>query len=132
MPQTNLELIRGLYQAFARGDAAAVLATMDPQVVWNEAENFPYAEGNPYAGPGAIAQGVFLRLATEWEGFAASPHTFHDAGDTVVVEGRYTGRFKQTGRELNAQFAHIYWLREGRVVRFQQYTDTAQAVRVTG
>ena len=63
MPQENVGLVRSLYDAFGRGDVPVVLAAMDPAIRWNEAENFPYADGNPYVGPDAILQGVFMRLA---------------------------------------------------------------------
>jgi len=130
MSQTNVDLIRNLYAAFATGDAPTVLAAMDPAIVWKEAENFPYADHGPYVGPAAVAEGVFFRLATEWDRFEALPSTFHDAGDTVVVLGRYKGTYKATGASLDAQFAHIWGLRGGKIATFDQYTDTAQAVRV--
>ncbi len=50
----------------------------------------------------------------------------------VVVLGTYTGRRKETGREVRAQFAHVWGVRDGRVVRFQQYTDTKQFAEVVG
>jgi uncharacterized protein len=118
-----------MYDAFARGDVGGVLSGMDPQIVWNEAEGFPYADGNPYVGPNAIVQGVFMRLATEWDGFAATPSELLDAGGAVVALGRYTGVYKRTGAKLDAQFAHVWRLSDGKAVRFQQYTDTAQAAR---
>jgi uncharacterized protein len=126
---TNVDLIRDLYAAFARGDAAAVLAGMDPAIVWNEAEDFPYSDRNPYVGPAAIAEGVFFRLATEWDRFQAIPAEFLDAGGAVVVLGRYQATHKATNLPLNAQFAHIWRLRDGKATAFQQYTDTAQAAR---
>lgn len=132
MSQNNLDVIRGVYQAFAAGDIPAVLGAMDPGMEWNEAENFPYADGNPYRGPNAVLEGVFMRLGGEWDGFAATPETILDAGDVVVALGRYTGTNKATGIALNAQFAHVWWLSGGKAVRFQQYTDTAQAVRAVG
>jgi ketosteroid isomerase-like protein len=49
-----------------------------------------------------------------------------DGGDTVVVEGRYYGKVRETGISLDAQFAHVWHLRDGKVVGFQQYTDTKQ------
>jgi len=128
----NLDLVRGIYSAFARGDMPAVLAAMSPDMVWNEAENFPYADGNPYRGSDAILAGVFARLGGEWDGFAAVPEEFLDAGDTIIVLGRYRGTFKASGRALDAQFAHVWRVREGKVAAFQQYTDTLQAARVTG
>jgi uncharacterized protein len=128
----NVDLIRAIYTAFAAGDIPGVLARMAPDMVWNEAENFPYADGNPYEGPDAILGGVFARLGGEWDGFAAVPEEVLDAGDAIVVLGRYRGICKATGRALDAQFAHVWRVRGGKAVRFQQYTDTLQAARVTG
>jgi ketosteroid isomerase-like protein len=132
MSQANVDLIRSLYAAFARGDGPAVLASMDPAIVWNEAENFPYADRNPYVGHAAVAEGIFFRLATEWDHFQALPSEFLDAGDTVVALGYYKAAYKATGAPLNAQFAHIWRLRDAKITAFQQYTDTAQAARAVG
>src|ERR1035438_8305088 len=129
MSQANVDLIQSLYAAFARGDGPAVLASMDPAIVWNEAENFPYADRNPYVGHAAVAEGIFFRLATEWDHFQALPSEFLDAGDTVVVLGYYKAAYKATGAPFNAQFAHIWRLRDAKITAFQQYTDTAQAAR---
>jgi ketosteroid isomerase-like protein len=119
-------LIRGLYDSFAKGDVPTVLGAFAPDLVWNEAENFIYAAGNPYVGPQAVLEGILMRFATEWDGFSLAPEEFIGAGDTVVVRGRYRGTFKATGAAVNAQFAHIWRLRDGKVASFQQYTDTAQ------
>ena len=132
MSEQNVALIRAIYDAFAAGDIPGVVGRMSPDMVWNEAENFPYADGNPYRGPEAILGGVFGRLGAEWDGFAAVPDEFLDAGDTVVVLGRYRGTCKATGRALDAQLAHVWRVADGKAVRFQQYTDTLQAARVMG
>ena len=126
MPQQNVDVIRGLYDSFSRGDVPVVLGQMDPQIEWNEAENFIYADGNPYVGPQAVLTGVFMRLGTDWEGFSVAPAKFLDAGDHVVVLGTYSGTHKRTGKAVRAQLAHVWELRDGKVVRFQQYTDTKQ------
>lgn len=129
MAEDNVGRIRGLYDAFAKGDVPAVLGAMDPGIVWNEAENFPYADRNPYVGPAAVLEGVFARLGGEWDGFAAVPQAFHDAGDTVVATGRYGGAYKRTGRPIHAQFVHVWTLRGGKIVAFQQYVDTLQVAK---
>jgi hypothetical protein len=49
-----------------------VIGLLDPQVQWNEAENFIYADKNPYVGPQAVLEGVFMRLGTKWDGFSVS------------------------------------------------------------
>ncbi len=130
MSQHNLETIRALYGASAKREVPTVLGAFDPAIEWHEAENFLYAEGGPYVGPGAILQGVFLRLATEWDGFAANPQQFFDAGETVIVTGRYSGVYKATGKKLDAQLVHFWTLADGKVTCFRQYTDTLQAAQV--
>jgi ketosteroid isomerase-like protein len=119
----NADIIRNVYDAFGKGDIPAVLGAMDPQVEWREADGFPYA--GTYVGPDAVLQGVFMRLGSEWDGFRAEPDEVLDAGDTVVGLGYYSGRYKATGKEFRAQFAHVFKLRDGKIVKFQQYTDTA-------
>lgn len=119
---SNLNSVQGVYDAFAKGDIPAVLGFLSPDVDWTEAEGFPY--GGTYIGPNAVLEGVFMRLGTEWEGFAVVPEEFIDGGDTVVVLGRYSGTYKATGRSFQANFAHVWKVREAKAVRFVQYVDT--------
>jgi ketosteroid isomerase-like protein len=122
------EIVKGLYQSFGAGDVPTVLGAMSADIEWREAEGNPYKmDGEPFVGPDAVLQGVFIRLGEEWERFIVSPRTFHDAGETVVVEVRYTGTYKATGRDLNAQACHVWKLENGKVKSFQQYADTAQS-----
>jgi ketosteroid isomerase-like protein len=132
MSQANVDLIRGLYDAFAAGDIAGVLGRMSPDIVWNEAENFIYADNNPYRGPEGVLNGVFARIGAEWEGFGAHPEEIIDGGDTVIALGRYRGTFKATGRPLDAQLVHVWRIVDGKAAVFQQYTDTLQTARVCG
>lgn len=123
-------MIQSLYDAFGRGDAETVLGALHPEAEWNEAESSPYAEGNPHVGPQQVAEGVFGPLLEDFPDFVVSPEKLVGQGDTVVVLGRYTGTHSETGRTLDAQFAHVWTVADGAVVRFQQYTDTAQYRRV--
>jgi ketosteroid isomerase-like protein len=130
---SNVQTIRALYDAFAQGDVPTVLAAMDPQIQWREAEGNPYQlSGKPFVGPDDVLQRLFMKLGTQWEGFTVHPKDFHDAGDTVVVEGRYTGKFSESGESLDAQMCHIFKLRDGKVTSFQQFVDTAQMQAVMG
>jgi ketosteroid isomerase-like protein len=120
---TNSDLIRGLYDAFAAGDVPGVLGVLDREVRWTEAEGFPY--GGTYVGPEAVLTNVFARLGSEWDGFSAVPAEIVADGDTVVALGAYGGVYKATGKSIAVPFAHVWTLRDGKAVRFQQYTDTA-------
>ena len=119
----NSEVIRSLYQAFAKGDVPSVLGALASNVAWTDAEGFPY--GGTYVGPDAVLSNVFMKLGTEWEGYSAVPHEFIAEGDTVVSVGEYSGTYKATGKSFSAPFAHVWNFQNGKVIRFRQFTDTA-------
>lgn len=124
---SNLELARQIYDAFDRGDIPTVLASMDPSVEWREAEGNPYQpDGAAWVGPQAIVDKLFMSLGGEWDGFKVKVGSLHDAGDHVVMQGRYTGTFKPSGKAVNAQACHVLRFTNGKLTSFQQYTDTAQ------
>ena len=118
----NLDKIKSVYAAFAKGDIPSVLGTMSADIDWTEADGFPY--GGTYHGPKAVLESVFMRLGSEWHGFAAIPHEFVDGGDTIVALGKYSGTYKATNKSFEADFAHVWKLSEGKAVRFVQYVDT--------
>lgn len=126
MNSDPVSVITQLYEAFARGDVPTVLATFDPGIEWREAEGLEYANGNPYVGPDAILQGVFGRLVGEWDNFTVTPRELLATPNGVVALGRYTATNKATGRPIDAQFAHVWQMQDGKIRAFQQYTDTAQ------
>ena len=57
MAEQNAGVVKGLYEAFGRGDVPAVLGGMTEDIEWNEAEGMP--QGGTYRGPGAVAENVF-------------------------------------------------------------------------
>ena len=129
----NVTLLEGLYAAFGRGDVPSVLGAMSADIRWHQAENNPYRpSGEAWVGPDAILNDLFMRLGAEWDGFAVHPKLFHGAGDTVVVEGRYSGAYKPTGKSMDTQFCHVWDVTDGKITRFQQYVDTAKLRDVMG
>jgi ketosteroid isomerase-like protein len=132
MSQENVTLIQRGYEAFARGDIPTALALMDPTIEWYE----PQAPGFPFAGvhrgPQAVAEEVFGVVPTNFEEFATVPQEFVDAGDRVFVLGEFRGKGKASGTPFVAPFVHIATIRNGKMARFQNYTDTgtiAAAIR---
>jgi ketosteroid isomerase-like protein len=119
---SNIDSIKQVYQAFAKGDVPTVLGALSPEIDWTEAEGFPYA--GTYHGPRAVLEGVFMRLGSEWNGFAAIADEFIDGGDTIVVLGKYSGTYKKTGKSFQANFAHVWKMQDGKAIRFIQHVDT--------
>lgn len=121
---SNMTVIDGLYKAFAVGDIPTVLGGLNPNVVWNEAEGNAYADGNPYIGPDAVLNGVFGRIGADHEYFNLKDIVLHEmSNDKVLATLRYDGKFKN-GKSYDAQVAHLWSLKDGKVVSFQQYVDT--------
>jgi ketosteroid isomerase-like protein len=129
----NVETVRGVYEAFERGDVPTVLGLFDPKIEWSEAENFTFWTGSAFVGPDAVVEGVFMPTGeTFGDTFRVKVDRLHGAGDTVVMEGRYTGVVQSTGKSVDAQVAHVWGVEGGKIVRFQQYTDTWQFAEATG
>jgi ketosteroid isomerase-like protein len=121
---TNVEIIRASYAAFETGDRDAALAMCSPDIEWHQAQGLPH--GGVYQGLSEVRRNVFDPLdASWWSEFAAPPEEFLDAGDQVVVLGRYRGVAKGTGRLLDVPFVHVWTLSDGVCVRFRQFLDTA-------
>ena len=118
-----VDAVKSVYAGFASGDVGAVLGALDPSIEWTEAQGFPYA--GTYVGRDSVLANVFMKLATEWDGFAAVPCEYVSQGDTVVALGEYSGTFKATGKHFRAPFAHVWRSRDGALVNFRQHTDTA-------
>jgi len=121
----NIAIIDGLYKAFAVGDIPTVLGAMEANIVWNEAESNSLADGNPYVGPDAVLNGVFARLGAEHEYFKLEDIKLHGMDNNrVLATLRYNAKVKETGKTYNAQVAHLWTLKEGKVSAFQQFLDT--------
>ncbi len=132
MSEDNVNISRQGYEAFNRGDIDTVLGLMNPEIEWQE----PDVEGLPvrgtHHGPEAVANNVFGTVVETWEDFRVVPEEFLDAGERVVVLGRFQGRGKASGRTLDAPFAHVWTLRDGKLVHFRNYPDTANFLEALG
>lgn len=121
---SNLEIVRRSYEAFERGDLDAVLADLDPEIEWHQAQGLPH--GGLYRGRSEVRRNIFEPLDAEWwSEFTAVPDELLDAGDQVVALGRYRGTAKGTGKRLDVPFVHVWTLQNERATRFRQFLDTA-------
>ena len=125
----NLELIRATYEGKSEDNGRNLLAALARDASWTEAEGFPYA--GTYVGAEAIIAGVFHRLGTEWIGYKAEVHTYLEDDDKVAAFGVYSGTFVATGKAMTAPFAHLYTLKDGKIITMHQYVDTVLVARAT-
>lgn len=122
MMKTNLKIIRSTYEGASAENGKNLLAALAPDTTWTEAAGFPYA--GTYTGPEEIISNVFHRLATEWIDYRAKVHTYLADGDQVAAFGVYSGTYRKTGNAMTATFAHLYRLKDGKIVTMEQYVDS--------
>ncbi len=126
MSATNKDpaaVVQGVYDAFARGDIADFFSRLTPDMRWFEAKGHPY--GGIHVGADAIVKNVLTPLGAEWENFTAINDSLVTQGDTVVSIGVYRGTCKATGKQVEAPYATVWKVRDGKVVSLHQHTDTA-------
>jgi ketosteroid isomerase-like protein len=118
-----IKIVKNFYAALSRGDVASVLATLDDDLEWAEAERFPYYSGT-WRSPQEVRDKLLVPVSRDWQGFSATPHDFIASGERVVSLGIYFGTFKTTGKSMSAPFAHVWTVRGDRIARFIMYVDT--------
>src|ERR1700761_1713370 len=114
--KTNTDLVRSTYEGSSEDKTRNLLALLDQDIDWTEAEGFPY--GGNYTSAGSILTQVFERIAADWVGYRSDVEQYVAENDTVVVFGWYSGTYRATGRAMRAAFAHRWVLREGKITRF--------------
>jgi uncharacterized protein len=119
MSQESVDVVRSTYAAFGAGDMEAVQRLL-ADCEWHEMEGMPY--GGVFTGPEAIFGNVFGPITQDVENFSVAPDELLDAGDRVVSLGRYSG--SGSAGPVDAAFAHVWSVDDGRITKFVQYTDT--------
>lgn len=122
----NIAFVQSLYAAFGRGDVDTIIAGVSPAVDWASiGRSSDFATLGPRQGQGEVRE-FFDVLARETEFSEFAPNDFDAVGDKVFVEGHSRMRLKAGGPEVDTDWAHIFTIRDGQVVRFRDFTDTAQ------
>lgn len=120
--KTNLQIIADHYAASARQDIAGMMAEVAPDVAWTEMAGFPCA--GTWVGPEQVVAQVFAVLGRDWVGYRFELEQLIDGGEQVVGVGSYSGTYRQTGRPMQARTTHVWRLDGGKIVGFEQFTDT--------
>jgi uncharacterized protein len=121
----NTDVVKAAYAAFLRGDTQGVLDTFDDAIVWRPvtgaARQVP--TGGERRGKAAVAE--FFKIVGETETFSRfEPQEYIAQGDKVVTLGHYTGTVRNGG-SFDSDFVMVFTLRNGKVVAFQEFLDSA-------
>ena len=124
MSEQNKSIVNQAYSNFQSGDINGILNLLADNVSWE----LPEMEGVPFAGKRNGRAGVgefFAALGASQEPVKFDPQVLIAEDDRVVALGTYEWKVKSTSRDFRGDFAHAWTIRDGKVVAFHEYTDTA-------
>lgn len=122
-----VEIVKRAYELFGQGDIASFVNLLDEQVEWFSPGPSELPQAGRRHGREAVAA-FFTVLDRSYEIQRFEPSRFITDGDTVVVLGTDTVRVKATGSVLDEEWAHVFTVANGRIVRFHEYVDTEPIV----
>jgi uncharacterized protein len=130
MAPGNVDLIRPIYDEWGRGNWQPRFEIYDPHMEWGWSDEFP-----GLAGVHEDHETPNPRLRTwlsEWEHWRVEVDRYLEIGDHVVVLASYLGRGKGSGVEIRQEGAHVFKLREGKVVRLEIFANRKKALESVG
>ena len=126
---SNVEATKKGYECFQRGDIPSLLKDLiDDDCTWispGPKDKLPWA--GTFKGKQEIAN-FFALVEHNLEFSEFTPREMIERGETVVVLGTLAGRAKKSGKAVKNEWAHVFKFRQGKVVFFQEYIDTAADV----
>jgi ketosteroid isomerase-like protein len=119
--------LRTAYEGFGRRDIQAVLSVMDPDIEWDATDAL--AHTGFYRGHEGVTEYVDT-LSAVWAEFNLNPEQFTESGDAahVMVLGSVTGKLVASGQDVEARFAHVLQLEDGKVTRLKVCLDREAAL----
>jgi uncharacterized protein len=126
--ERNLDIIRGVYERYTAGDLEAIISSLASDVVWRSV-------GPPgqlrFAKVQQGCDGVrayFQALTEDWEMLGYKVNEFIAQNDRVVALSDACLCHKQTGKIVATPIADVFRLRDGKIVEFCEFFDSAAAV----
>jgi ketosteroid isomerase-like protein len=123
--QQNVELVEKAYAGFSRGDIAAILDLLAPDVKWTLEGPAVVPYTGTFVGPAEVAK-FFAGIAATQTNTKLTVSEFIAQGEKVVGVGRYSSVVVATGRKIDSAVAHVFTIQDGKITRFLDFGDTAQ------
>jgi uncharacterized protein len=118
--ERHAALVRGIYEAYSRGDAGTAVELLQADVEIRQTELLPW--GGHYRGHQGAYQ--FLeRLQAHIES-KVELERLVPAGDCVVAIGHTRGTVRANGAAFDVPIAHVWTIRDGRIGAVDYHVDT--------
>jgi ketosteroid isomerase-like protein len=126
MPPGNADLIRPIYDEWGRGNWRPRFEVYHPRMEWGWSDEFPDIAG--VYEDDRTPNPRLLTWLSEWEDWRAQATEYIEIGDHVVVLACYIGRGRGSGVEIRQDGAHVFKLRDGKVVRLEIFASRKKAL----
>lgn len=131
MSQEAVDVVRRIYEATTRGDPAAALALISPDVEIRYRGVVPDLHGRDFHGHVGIAE-MLGTITAEFSEFETRAEELHDAGDRVVVVVYQRGTGKLSGAPSEKRVGQVWTVHDGKGVRWEIYRDRDEAMAAAG
>lgn len=118
----NVELLRGAYDAFGRGDIGAIIEMVDDAVQWSSPAMLP--QGGDFTGKDGV-QRFFERLGAAWENLTIEVEGLGEIGDGLVVAVVHASGSLRTGGSGEYGAGHAFTVSGGKITSFREFVDRA-------
>ena len=129
MSREAVEVVRGAYDAYARGDLAAAGSAYSADTVWDLTRFRP--DEDVHSGLPELARDIGAWRET-WSDHSFVLEQAVDAGDRVVTVIRESGRGRASGAPVEMRYGQVVTVREGKIVETVVYQDPAEALEAAG
>ena len=130
MAESEIEVVRSVFAAFAERGTEGLLEHLDPEVEWRVRRDLPDAQ--VYRGHEGIRT-LMSRFDEVVEEPYYEPAEVLDAGKRVVVLLRWGGRGRGSGVEFEErEETWVIEVEDGKVVRVEEYPNRAAAMAAAG
>ena len=131
MSQENVELVRSAYAAYNEGDWEGARDMYHPEVIWDLSTYEGWPDTTEISGADAVID--WLRdWASIYPDYYSKIDQIFDSGDQVVVLARLGGRERDSTEFAEMVWAHVITVRDGKIVRVQNYSDKDKALEAAG
>jgi ketosteroid isomerase-like protein len=125
----NVKTIEAVYEAFGRGDVAAILDALTDDVDWaSEAASSEVPWWGVRKGKEATAA-FFTDLAANEEVLEFTPLAMAGDGDDVLTVVHYRAKSTKTGKSVDMEIHHHFHFTDGKISRYRGSEDTLQTLR---
>jgi ketosteroid isomerase-like protein len=131
MSSENIEIVRGIYSRWARGDMRGGVDRFDPAIVF---ESFmPDSSERVISRTPAQVEAFMREFLSYWRDYRIVGDEFHEVGgDKVVVYGRQAGTGRQSGVAVEGPTHSVWTFKNDRVVHLVFEADRHKALEAAG